>query len=89
MDNDATLGNAPFEDNWNTVASSVEEETPRLSPSSDDEVISIGDSAAAHELPDKSTEEDSKDIDEYEKPPWFHNLQPGLLLLHCLSWDLE
>ena len=83
-DNDPTLGNAPTDDNWTTAASSVEDETPRLSPSSDDEVISMGDSAAAHEFLDKSTEEEAKGIDEYEKPPWFQKLQPGLLL-HSLS----
>ena len=88
-DNDATLGNASLGDNWTTAASSVEEETLMLSSSSDDEVISMGDSAAAHEFPDGSTEEELKGIDEYEKPPWFQNLQPGLLLLRCLSWNLE
>ena len=42
----------------------------------------MGDSAATHDSTNESTENESGGIDEYEKPPWFHNLQPGLLLLH-------
>ena len=78
---DATLGNDPVEDTW-TTTSNVEDEMPRKSPSSDDDVVSMGDSASAHESANESTVEESRGIDEYEKPSWFQNLQPGLLLFH-------
>ncbi len=79
---DATIGNAPLEDTWTTTTSSVEEEMPRNSPSSDDEAVPVNDnSAAAHEMANESTEEESRGIDEYERPSWFQNLQPGLLPL--------
>ena len=68
-------------DPW-TTTTNVEEELPSNSPLSNDEVVSMGDSAAAHESANDSTGGESSGIDEYEKPPWFHNLQPGLLLLH-------
>ena len=80
---DAILGAAVHEDNW-TTASSVKEEISQKSPSSDDEIVSMGHATAVHECASQSTEEESRDIDEYEKPPWFQNLQPGLLL-HLIS----
>lgn len=76
-----TPGNASADDGW-TTTTNVEEEMPRNSSSSDDEVISMGDAAAAHDISNESIENESISIDEYEKPPWFKNLQPGLLLLH-------
>ena len=78
---DATFGGASAEDTW-TTTTHIEEELPRNSTSSVDEVVSMGDSAATHDSTNESTENESGGIDEYEKPPWFHNLQPGLLLLH-------
>lgn len=76
----ATFGGGPAEHTW-TTTTNIEEEMPRDSPSSDDEVVSIGDSAAAHELANESTMNECRSIDEYEKPPWFQNLQPGMSLL--------
>lgn len=76
----AALGGAPTEYTW-TTTTEIEEDMPRDLPSSDDEVTSVDDSAAAHESTNESTIDESGSIDEYEKPPWFQNLQPGLLLL--------
>ena len=77
---DTTLGDAFAEDTW-TTTSNFDKEMPKDSPSSDDEVVSIGNSAVAHESASESTEEEVRGFDEYEKPPWFQNLQPGLFLL--------
>ena len=76
----ATLGGGPTEHAW-TTTSNVEEEMLRDSPSSDDEVVSLGDSAAAHEFANESPVNECRSIDEYQKPPWFQNLQPGMSLL--------
>ena len=78
---EATPWEASAKDTWITTTN-VEEELPRNSPLSNDETVSMGDSAAAHESANDSTGRESRGIDEYEKPPWFQNLQPGLLLLH-------
>lgn len=75
---DATLEGAPEEDAW-TTTTSVEEETLRDSHSRDDEVVPMGNSAPAYEFANELTEKESRGSDEYEKPPWFQNLQPGLL----------
>lgn len=80
---DATSGGASAEDTW-TTTTHIEEELPRHSTSSVNEVVSMGDPAAAHESTNDSTEKESGGVDEYEKPPWFHNLQPGMLLLHLV-----
>lgn len=81
---DATPGGAFREDTWATNTK-VEEGTPRYSSSSDDEVVSTGDSAAGRESENGSTGKETRGTVEYEKPPWFQNLQPGLLLLHVQS----
>ena len=78
---DAPPGGASNEDNRATNTN-VEEEMPRCSPSSDDEIVSTSDSPATRESENESTGKEAKSTDEYEKPPWFQNLQPGLLLLH-------
>lgn len=78
---DLPPGGASGEDNRATNTD-VEDEMPRCSLSSDDEVISTSDFPATHESENESTGEETKGTDEYEKPPWFQNLQPGLLLLH-------
>lgn len=78
---DAPPGDASSEESCVTYTN-VEEGIPRSSPSSDDEVVSTRDSPATSESENESTGKESKGIDEYEKPPWFQNLQPGLLLLH-------
>lgn len=57
---------------------------PRSSLSNDDEVVSIGDSGAAIEVANESTEQESIGTKDYEKPSWFRNLQPGLLPLRLL-----
>lgn len=80
-----TSGSASPDDTW-TTTTSMEDEMPRNSSSSDDEVVSITDAAAAHGFLNDSIDKESKSIDEYEKPPWFNNLQPGLLLLHLQIW---
>lgn len=78
---DATLGGDPIEET-STTNTNVAEEMLRKSSSSDDEVVTTSDSAAAHEFAnDSNDEKESRSIDEYQKPPWFQNLQPGLLLL--------
>lgn len=78
---DAPPGDASSEESCATYTN-VEDGMPRSSPSSDDEVVSTRDSPATSESENESTGKESKGIDEYEKPPWFQNLQPGLLLLH-------
>lgn len=78
---DTTYGGAPAKDTW-TTTTNISEEMPRVSSSSEDGVVSQDHSAAAHKFTNELTREDCKSIDEYEKPPWFRNLQPGLLLLH-------
>lgn len=78
---DAPPGGASGEDNRATNAN-VEDEMPRCSPSSDDEIVSTSDSPATRESENETTGKEAKGTDEYEKPPWFQNLQPGLLLLH-------
>ncbi|CAD6589309.1 MAG: hypothetical protein ASARMPRED_004000 [Alectoria sarmentosa] len=77
---DAMLGDTLTEETW-TAANDVEQEMPRTSPCSDDEVVSIGNSVVAFESTVESSEEESRGINDYEKPPWFQNLQPGLLFL--------
>ena len=77
---DTTHGDAFAEDTW-TTTSNVDKGLPKNSPSSDDEVVSMGDSAVAHEFASESTEEEVRGFDEYEKPPWFQNLQPGAFLV--------
>ena len=81
----AIIGDASAKDTRITN-SHVDQEIPRNSPSSDDDSVSVGDSVASHEVAIESTEDESKDIVEYEKPSWFHNLQPGLLLLQCFFY---
>lgn len=76
-----TLGSVAAEDAW-TATANVEEKLPSNSHSSDDEIVSTGDSAAAREFASESIDNESESTGEYEKPPWFQNLQPGLLLLH-------
>lgn len=78
---DARFGVAPVEDTCTTVING-DEGIPKNPPSISNEVISIADKAAAHEIVSESTKGESRDIDEYEKPAWFQNLQPGLLLPH-------
>lgn len=78
---DATLEGAIAEDAW-TATTNTEEEMLGNPPSSTDEVASMGYSAAAREPVEGSTKKASGAMDEYEKPSWFQNLQPGLLLLH-------
>ena len=78
---DLPPGGASSEDNRATNTN-VEEEMPRCSPASDDEIVSTSDSPATRESEIESTGKEAEGVDEYEKPPWFQNLQPGLLLLH-------
>lgn len=85
---DARLGDAPAEDTCTTVING-DDGIPKNPPSIGDEVISIADTAAAHEIVSESTNEESRDIDEYEKPAWFQNLQPGLSLPHLLKRNVD
>ena len=85
---DATLGGASGGDTW-TATTKFDEELPRNSSSSGDEVVPTENSAAADEVANESIGKESKGVDEYEKPPWFQNLQPGLLLLHFQNMKLE
>ena len=84
IEDDATQGDASAEDT-RTTTNNVDEEMPQRSPSSDDEAISVCESVASHGSAIESTEEESRSVDEYEKPPWFQNLQPGLLLHQTLK----
>lgn len=85
---DARLGDAPMEDTCTTVING-DEEIPKNPPSIGDDVVIIADTAAAHEIVSESTKEESRDIDEYEKPAWFQNLQPGLLLPHFVKRNVD
>ena len=84
IDDDATQGDACAKD-IRTETSRADEGIPQKSISSDDEVISMGDSVAFHDVAMEPTEEESRSVDEYEKPPWFQNLQPGLSFFHVLE----
>ena len=77
---DVTLRGDTVEDTW-SATTKTEEQIPRNS-TSDHELASMKDSAVAYDFVDGSSEKESRSIDEYEKPPWFRNLQPGLLPLH-------
>ena len=68
-----------------TTAGNADEGMPKNSPSIGDELSSMSNTTTARELASEPTEEESSDIDEYEKPVWFQNLQPGLLLLLFLK----
>ena len=78
-EDDPTQGDASAE-NTRTTTDNVNEGMPQNSPSSDDEAISVCGSVASHGSAIESTEEESRSVGEYERPPWFQNLQPGLLL---------
>ena len=84
FEDDATQGDASAEDT-RTTTNNVNEGMPQKSPSSDDEAISVCDSVASHGSAIESTEEESRSVGEYEKPPWFQNLQPGMLLHQTLK----
>ena len=79
---DMTFGNVPSEDTLSGTTINEEHESSGNSPSADDEVVFIDDTRVAHEFTNEPTEEESMSSNEYEKPPWFHNLRPGLLPLH-------
>lgn len=78
---DPALGDTAADDSG-AATIGVEEIMPGKSPSSDEEVVATGDSAAAHQLANGSTEQEGRAADEYEKPTWFQNLQPGQSLHH-------
>ena len=80
---DETLRGDTVEDTWSTTTK-TEEHIPRNSTSDDDELASMRDSAVAYDFVDGS-----RGTDEYEKPPWFRNLQPGLLLLHLQNMNCQ
>ena len=80
--NDPTFGNTSSKDNWTTTASSMKDDMPSNSHATDNEIGSTGDSSVGHEVANGSIEEESRGVDEYEKPPWFQNLRPGLLPLY-------
>ena len=84
IEDDTTQGDASAEDT-STATNKVNEGMPQNSPSSDDEGVSVCDSVALHGSAIELTEEKSRSVDEYEKPPWFQNLQPGLLLHQILN----
>ena len=79
IEDDTTQGGASAEDT-RTTTHNVNEGIPQNSPSSDGEAVSVCDSEASHVSAIECTEEESRSVGEYEKPPWFQNLQPGLLL---------
>ena len=83
-EDDATQVETSAED-IGTTTKNLNEGMPQNSPSSDDEVISVCDSMVSHGSAIEFTEEESKSVGEYEKPPWFQNLQPGLLLHQTLK----
>ena len=84
IEDDATQGDASAEDT-RTTTNNVDEVISQNSPSSDDEAISVCDSVVSDGSAIESTEEESRKVGEYEKPPWFQNLQPGLLLHQSLK----
>ena len=83
IEDDATQGDVSAEDTRAT--NNFNEGMLQKLPSSDDEAISVCSSTPSHGPAFKSTAEESRSVGEYEKPPWFQNLQPGLLLHQFLE----